>query len=164
MAVVVNNPVAGRLAANYGMFQDNNDQTNAGATSVNTMLLRTTDFANGISVVSNSRITMATGGIYNIQFSAQFTRSGGAGFSTVEVWLKQNGSNVAETNGQVNVPQSGGAALPSWNYLVQANSGDYFELCWSSTDTSVVMDYIAAGTDPARPETPSIIVTVTQVA
>lgn len=164
MTVVVNNPVAGRMAANYGMFQDNNTQANGGATTANTMLLRTTDFANGISVVSNSRITMATAGIYNIQFSAQFVRGAGVGYSTVEVWLKKNGSNVAETNGQVNIPNSGGAALPAWNYLVDAASGDYFELCWSSADTTVSMTYIAAGTSPTRPETPSIIVTVTQVA
>ena len=164
MTVVVNNPVAGHIAANYGMFQDNNTQTNGGATTANLMLLRTTDFANGVSIASDSRITVQTGGVYNIQFSSQFSRAGGTGFSTVEVWMGKNGANLAETNGQVNIPQSGGKAIASWNYLVQANSGDYFQLYWSSTDASVEMWYGGAGTDPTRPETPSVIVTVTQVA
>jgi hypothetical protein len=63
----------------------------------------------------------------------------------------------------MNVPQSGGKAMAAWNYLVQANAGDYFQLYWSSTDAALEILYADAGTDPTRPVTPSIIVTVTQV-
>jgi len=164
MTVVVNNPVAGFVAANYGMFQNNATITNGGATTANLFTLDTTDFANGVSVVSGSRITISTGGVYNLQFSAQFSRAGGAGFSTADVWLSKNGANVADTNGQVNIPQSGGKTIASWNYLIQANSGDYFQLYWSSTDTNLEVFYAAAGTNPTRPVTPAIIVTVQQVA
>jgi hypothetical protein len=163
MAVVVNNPAAGNFAANYGMFQHNETLTNGGATSANLFLLDTVDFANGISVVDGSKITIATGGVYNLQFSAQFSRAGGTGFSTAEVWLAKNGANVADTTGQVNVPQSGGKNIAAWNYLIQANSGDYFQLYWASTDTTLEVLYSAAGTNPTRPVTPAIIVTVTQV-
>jgi len=164
MTVVVNNPVAGRLALNYGVFEDNVTQTNGGATTANLMLIRNTDLANGISVVSNSRITVATTGVYNIQFSSQFSRAGGTGFSTIDIWLSKNGTNVPETNGQVNVPQSGGKAIAAWNYVVQASSGDYFELYWASSDVTVEMWSSAAGVNPTRPVTPSVILTVTQVA
>jgi len=164
MTVVVNNPVAGFVAANYGMFQHNATLTNGGATTANLFLLDTTDFANGISVVDTSKVTIATSGIYNFQFSAQFARTGGLGFSTAEVWLSKNGANVAETNGQVNIPQSGGKTIAAWNYLIQANSGDYFQLYWSSTDTGLEVLYAAAGTNPTRPVTPAIIITVAQVA
>jgi hypothetical protein len=164
MAVVVNNPAAGNFAANYGMFQNNTTLTNGGATTANLFTLDTTDFANGVSVVDGSKVTFTTGGIYNYQFSAQLSRPAGTGFSTVEIWLRKNGVNVAETNGQVNVPQSGGKAIAAWNYLIQANAGDYFQLYWSSTDTNVEILYGAAGTNPTRPVTPAIIVTVTQVA
>ena len=163
MAVLINNPVAGHVARNYGMFQDNNTQVSGGATSANLMLLRTTDFANGVSIANDSRITIATAGVYNLQFSAQFSRVAGTGFSTVDVWLAKNGANVADTNGQVNVPQSGGKNMAAWNYLIQASSGDYFQLYWSSTDANIELLYIAAGSNPTRPETPSIIVTVTEV-
>ena len=163
MAVVVNNPAAGNFAANYGMFQHNATLTNGGATSANLFLLDTVDFANGVSVVDGSKVTIATSGVYNLQFSAQFSRAGGAGFSTVEIWLAKNGANVADTTGQVNVPQSGGKNIAAWNYLIQANSGDYFQLYWASTDTTLEVLYSAAGTNPTRPVTPAIIVTVTQV-
>lgn len=165
MAVVVNNPAAGNFAGNYGMFQHNATLTNGGATTANLFLLDTTDFANGVSVVDTSKVTFTTGGIYNFQFSAQFARTGGvAGFSTAEVWLSKNGTNVAESNGQVNIPQSGGRTIAAWNYLVSINSGDYLQLYWSSTDTSLEVLYAGAGTNPTRPVTPAIIVTVTQVA
>jgi hypothetical protein len=164
MTVVVNNPVAGFVSLNYGAFQDATTQTSGGATSANLVLLGTTDYSNGVSVVSNSRMTVATTGIYNLQFSIQFSRTAGVGFSTVEVWLAKNGANVAGSNGQVNVPQSGGKNIAAWNYVVQANSGDYFELYWSSTDASVEMLAAAVGTNPTRPTTPSVIATVTQVA
>lgn len=151
-------------ALNYGMFQHNQTITNGGATTANLFPLDTTDFANGISVADGSKVTVTTGGVYNIQFSAQLYRSGGGtGFSTVEIWLSKNGANIPETNGQMNVPQSGGKAMAAWNYLVQANAGDYFQLYWSSTDAALEILYADAGTDPTRPVTPSIIVTVTQV-
>lgn len=150
-------------ALHYGMFQDNTTQTNGGATTANVMTYNTTDFANGISVVSNSRLTVSRTGVYNIQFSSQFSRAGGVGFSTIDVWLSKNGSNVAETNTQLNVPQSGGKAVAAWNYLAQATAGDYFELYWASSDTAVEMWFSAAGTNPTRPVTPSVIVTITQV-
>jgi len=168
MTVVVNNPVAGFTPLNYGAFQDSNTQTNAGAiadpVTGNVMLLRTTDYSNGVSIVSNSRITVATAGVYNIQFSSQFSRAGGTGFSLVDVWLSKNGTIVTGSNGQVNVPNSGGKNIAAWNYVVTANSGDYFQLNWYSTDINVEMFYAAVGTNPARPTTPSVILTVTQVA
>jgi hypothetical protein len=168
MTVVVNNPVAGFAPLNYGAFLDNNTQTNAGAiadpVTGNVMLLRTTDYSNGVSIVSNSRITVSTAGVYNIQFSSQFGRVGGVGFSIVDVWLSKNGTIVVGSNGQVNVPQSGGKNIAAWNYVVQANSGDYFQLNWYSTDVNIEMFHAVAGTTPARPVTPSVILTVTQVA
>lgn len=148
----------------YGMFQDNQTQTSGGATTANVMLIRYTDFASGISVENDSEITISRTGVYNIQFSAQFSRGGGGGgYSTVEVWLSKNGTNVPETNTQLNIPHSGSKAVAAWNFLVQATADDYYELYWSSSDTSVELWYAAAGTNPTRPETPSIILTVCQV-
>lgn len=147
----------------YGMFHDNNTQTNAGATSANVMNFRTIDFSKGISIASNTRITMANDGVYNIQFSSQFSRASGSGFSTVDIWFRKNGVNIPESNTQQNVPQSGGKAVAAWNILVSANAGDYYEICWSSSDTDLEMWCGVAGTNPTRPEIPAVILTVTQV-
>ena len=100
----------------------------------------------------------------SIQFSAQFPRTGGTGFSTVSVWLSKNGTNVDGTNGQINVPQSGGKTIASWNYVLNVTAADYLELYWASADTGLTLEATATQTNPTRPATPSIIVTVTQVA
>jgi hypothetical protein len=164
MTILVNNIVAGYGARNYGSFFDTTTQNNAGATSANVMTLNTTDIASGVSVVSNSRITIQSPGVYNILFSSQFLRAGGTGFSTVDVWLKKNGTDVDGSTGSFNVPQSGGKTVASWDYMVNASAGDYYEFYWCSSDTSVQMWAAAAGTGPTRPTTPSVAITVQQVA
>jgi hypothetical protein len=164
MTVLINNPVAGYISRNYGSFSDSSTQNNAGATSANVMTFDTTDLSVGVSVVSSSRITVALPGVYNLLFSSQFLRAGGTGFSTVDVWVRKNGVDVEYSTGAFNVPNSGGKTVASWDYLFNLASGDYIEFLWCSSDTSVQMWAAAAGTGPTRPTTPSVAVTVMQVA
>ena len=138
------------------------DQTNAGATSVNLMKFRTTDISRDISIVSDSRITMAKAGIYNIQFSAQFDK-GDSGDDTVQIWLRKNGDNVANSNTEMTLTGNAGKHVAAWNFVVQASAGDYYEIAWHSADTEVFINYIAAASTPTRPAIPSVILTVTQV-
>lgn len=138
------------------------DQPNAGATSVNVMKFRTTDISRDISVVSDSRITMAKAGIYNIQFSAQLDKTD-SGDDTVQIWLRKNGNNVANTNTETTLVGNAGKHVAAWNFVVQASAGDYYEIAWHSADTAVFINYIAAASTPTRPAIPSVIVTVTQV-
>lgn len=138
------------------------DQPNAGATSVNVMKFRTADISRGISVVSDSRITMAKAGIYNIQFSAQLDKTD-SGDDTVQIWLRKNGNNVANTNTETTLVGNAGKHVAAWNFVVQASAGDYYEIAWHSADTAVFINYIAAASTPTRPAIPSVIVTVTQV-
>ena len=138
------------------------DQTNAGATSVNLMKFRTTDISRDISIVSDSRITMAKAGIYNIQFSAQLDKTD-SGDDTVQIWIRKNGNNVANTNTETTLVGNAGKHVAAWNFVVQASAGDYYEIAWHSADTSVFINYIAAASTPTRPAIPSVIVTVTQV-
>lgn len=139
------------------------DQTNAGATSVNKMTYNVTDFGNGVSIVSNSRITIANAGIYNIEFSAQLAK-GDSGDDTIQIWLCKNGNNLANSNTEVTLVGNNGKHLASWNWFVNAAANDYFEICWHAADTSVYVDYQAAGTTPTRPAIPSVILTVNKVA
>lgn len=147
----------------YGSFYSTQDQTNAGATSVNKMTYNVTDLSNGVTIVSNSRITIANSGTYNIQFSAQFDKTDG-GDDSAQVWLMKNGSNVANTNTELTLHAQDGKAVAAWNFFVQAAAGDYFELAWHSSDTAMFINYIAAASNPTRPAIPSVILTVNQIA
>jgi len=138
------------------------DQSSAGATSVNKISYNTTDISSGVSIVSNTRITMANAGIYNIQFSVQFAKTDG-GDDIVDIWLCKNGNNVANSNTQFTIIGNNGNFVAAWNFVVQASAGDYYELCWWSGDTTVRLDYIAAQSNPTRPAIPSVILTVSQI-
>jgi hypothetical protein len=146
----------------HGSFYDTADQTNAGANQVNKIRLNTTDFSSGVSIVSNSRITIANAGIYNIAFSAQFDKTD-SGDDVVDIWLCKNGDPVANTNTQMTLVGNNGKHVAAWNFLVKANAGDYYELCWSSPDANVFINYVATQSNPTRPAIPSVILTVNQI-
>lgn len=146
----------------FGSFYSTVDQTNAGATSVNKMTYNVTDFANGVSIVGNSRITIANAGIYNIQFSAQYDKTD-SGDDNVEIWLCKNGSNVANSSTEMVLVGNNGKHVAAWNWFVNAAAGDYFELCWHSADVNVFINYVAGSSNPTRPAIPSVILTVNKV-
>jgi hypothetical protein len=149
--------------SNYGNFYSTVSQPNAGATAANAITYNTTDLTRGVSVVSSSRITIANAGIYNIEFSAQLQKSSG-GDDQVDIWLAKNGSNVANSNTTIMLHSNPGYEVAAWNFLVNAAAGDYYELKWSSADTTAQIHAASAGTNPTRPAIPSVILSVTQIS
>lgn len=162
-AGTLNNTATPTPLGYYGAFQD---LTNQFAAVINTgypMLLGVTDLSNQVTVVSNSRVTIANTGIYNIQWSGQFTNPTAAEHD-VTVWLRKNGVDVPGSAGIVLVPRKHGTfnghVLPSWNFLLDVVGGDYYEFVWSTENISVYMSFTPAGTPP--PSTASVVLTVTQ--
>lgn len=122
----------------------------------------TTEISSGISIVSDSRITFSKAGIYNIAFSAQVFKSD-SGTDIVTMWLRKNGTNVANSNTEVVLVGNDGRSVAAWNFLVSAESNDYFEIVWFSADLNVFMDAVSNLTSPLRPDIPSVILTVWQI-
>jgi len=147
----------------YGAFQDLTNQTAAVINTGYPMLLGVTDLSNQVTVVSGSRVTIANTGIYNIQWSGQFTNPTAAEHD-VTVWLRKNGVDVPGSSGIVLVPRKHGSfdghVLPSWNFLLDVVGGDYYEFVWSTEDISVYLSFTPAGSPP--PSTASVVLTVTQ--
>lgn len=128
----------------------------------------------GIDIVNDSLgnptfIKMNNTGYYNIQFSFQFQNTDTSD-QDVTIWLRKNGGttpfDVTGSGGFISVPSSHGGTpghcIAAWNYFVQANSGDYFQLVWSTTLASrVTMEFYPAGNPP--PSSASAILTVNQV-
>lgn len=150
----------------YGAFQDSTDQTAASTTAAYAVTLNTTDYSAGVSVVSNSQITVRTGGVYNIQFSIQFANKNVA-IQDVDVWFRKNGTDIAASNSKFSVPNSHGGVnghlIGALNFYLQLAAGDYVQLMWATTSTDVSLEQIPAQTTPTRPSTPSVIVTVNKV-
>lgn len=150
--------------AAYGSFYDTTIQTNPTANVARAMTLNSTSSADGVSVANFSRVTFATAGVYNLQFSAQIQKSD-PGTDTIDIWLSKNGQNVADSNSQLVLTQSGvdSRTVAAWNFMFDAEVGDYVELMWSSPDTNISILSLVGQTGPQRPSIPSVIVTVTQI-
>jgi hypothetical protein len=147
----------------YGAFQDSTDQTAASTTTAYAVTYNTTDFSNGISVASNSRITAKSYGIYNFQFSFQFVNTD-TQIQDVDVWFSKNGTNITNSNSRFSIPNSHGGVdghlIAAMNFWVEMQANDYVEIMWRTTSTAVSIQHIPSQTSPTRPATPSAIVTV----
>jgi len=151
---------SGLSSFRYGSFYSTVDQSLA-KDATGPMTYNTTDLTNGVSVVSSSRITLANAGKYNIQFSAQFHHLGGGGSGdTVNIWLAKNGSPVADSNTRLTITSSTKYSVAAWNFFVDASSGDYYEIIWSTDNANIVIEHEPAG---AHPAIPSVILTVNQI-
>ena len=149
----------------YGAFQSTVDQTAAAANTAYAMTLNTTDYANGVSVASSSRITVVDSGIWNLQWSGQFENPDSQDHDA-RVWLKINGTVVVGSTGFFAVPSKHGSvnghALIGWNYFLSLNANDYVELWWETDSTQVsIQTYAAAGNYPS---TASLIATLSFVS
>jgi hypothetical protein len=157
---------AGGASGFWGAFWSNQDQSAANTTTAYPITLNNTDPDSiGVSVVSNSRVTFANAGVYNIQFSAQADRVSGSGSDSIDIWFRKNGTDIPESNTVVTV--AGGAAaaktVAAWNYMLKLSAGDYIELVWRTSDINLQLIHEAVATSPTRPAIPSVIITAQQV-
>lgn len=158
----------------YGAFSSGVTQSAASNTAT-ALTLGTTDFANGFSIVSSSRITPEYAGLYNLQFSVQL-QSLSTATEDVFIWLKQYTAatstlaDIAGSTGVIGMLPRKSAGNPShdikgWNYFVSMAPGDYLQIYWSTTNgTDVTIPYYAASGSPTKPATQSVVATMTFVS
>lgn len=158
---------AGISPFHYGAFYDTTDQS-VTAGQVTAMSYNTVDFANGVSIESdvNNKPTLVeidNAGIYNIQFSAQFTRDSGGSSAYLDIWLRKNGTNIPNTSTKIHFANNSTYIVAAWNFLVDVDPGDQFQIMWTQ-DATIKMEYEAENLVVPYPAIPSVILTVTQVA
>jgi hypothetical protein len=162
-------PRGGRfMNAPHGAFQDSTNQTAANTTTAYPVTFNTTDFSNGVTMASGSRITVADAGIWNLQFSIQFKNTTNDG-QDVDIWFRKNGTNIANSNSRFHPPPRKSAGDPSHiiaalNFFVSMNSNDYIEIMWRTENTGVSIEAFGTSASPTRPAVPSAIVTMSFVS
>ena len=143
----------------YGSFYDTTTQTAAAINTAYAMTFNTTDLSAGVTLGSpTSRVYVDRPNVYNIQFSAQLDNTSG-GDHIIYIWLRVNGTNVANSASQVRLKGNDAELVAAWNFLYSLNAGDYFEIMWSVSDTAVEIISLAAAAPV--PAIPSVILTVT---
>jgi len=156
------------LEVPYAMLMSDQDQDSAGVTSENIVTLNQIILSDGINVENNSRITFAYPGQYLVTARFQFANQGNAA-AELEVWAKDSGTNYPLSGTRFDIPARKSGSI--WSHVtanilgiftVQAD--EYLEFAWWSDGADVYIEHYAAGTNPTRPEIPSVILTVNFVS
>lgn len=143
----------------YGSFYDTSTQTAAVINTAYPITINSTSITDGVYIgTPTSRVYVDRIGTYNFQFSAQLLK-GGAGSGNIYIWYRVNGADIANSATIVTLAGSSSASVAAWNFVVEMNAGDYFELVWSTDNTSCQI-HAAAASAPV-PAIPSVILTVT---
>jgi hypothetical protein len=143
----------------YGQFYSTQDQTAAATTPTAVTFNNSSAFNTGISVESNSQLTVNTAGIYTITTSLQFTNSD-VSEQDATVWFRRNGSDITASASKITVPKSsvGGALLFQVSIFEDLAASDYIEVIYYLESANISIDHIAAaGSVPAIPSVIAIL-------
>jgi hypothetical protein len=162
------------LSTPYNQLISNTDQAAGSLGTAYAVTYDTTDFPNGITVTSGSRITFADTGIYNITYSIQFENDNNS-TEYIDIWLRYKGTDIAGTNSRFSMPPRKSISVPSTLIAVTPimvdveADGDYVQIMWHPSDLGVTIEHYNAvtaspGVTPAIPSTPSVIVGVTFIS
>lgn len=152
----------------FGDFYDTSIQIQSGANLVKAMQLNSAVTANGISVVLDglslpTKIKTTKQGYFNIQFSAQLSRTTGGSTQQISIWLRKNGVDVPQSNTHINVVANSNKSVASWNWFLGCNANDEIQIMWSVTDVAIQLLSEVANIVVPHPATPSLIVTISKV-
>jgi hypothetical protein len=146
-----------------GFFYSTQDQTDGGATAVT---FNNTALSRGVSVVDSSKVYVDRAGWYEFTLSVQIQNSNSSDHS-FDLWGVLNGQVIADSNFSYSVPSSHGGKpgrlVPSQNFFLPLNAGDYVQINWVTDDAAVTIQTTAAQVTPTRPVTPSVLLTVKEV-
>lgn len=152
----------------FGSFYDTTDQTAASTTTAYAVTLNTTALSNNVSLVDSTKITFATDGVYNIQFSVQLSNNDNA-TQDIDIWFRKNGVDIDNSNSRFGLAPRKSAGDPyhvigSLNFVDSFVADDYVELYWQTSSTNAYIEYYSAPSSPTRPAIPSVILTATFVS
>jgi hypothetical protein len=151
----------------FGNFLDTTTQTVA-IDAIAAMKFNTTVESSSVSIVNDNlgyptRITFATPGVYNIQFSAQLYRTSGGSSKDLVIWLRKGGVDVPQSSTKVTLQAGANYLVASWNFLQSISAaGEYYQIMWTQND-NIELLYEAANLTIPYPSIPSIILTVNKV-
>ena len=145
-------------------FFDTTLQTNAGATNANQVKINTQQQGNGFTLV-NDGITVLNSAVYFISASMQLAFTGGASNYNVTVWFTVNNNIVP--NSSFTFTTTGAQndqTLATITDTITLNAGDNVKFYWWSQATGMSLLPTAAGTNPNRPLSPSVNISIFNVA
>jgi hypothetical protein len=145
-----------------GSFYDNSTQT-ATANTPTAMMISQTGFLNNISLSGTTGMQVNDAGYYNVQFSAQVYRTTGSSSQHIDIWLRVNGTDVANSNSRVNINDHLIYHVAAWNWFLLLAASDTVEIMWATTAATIELRSEVANLIIPHPETPSVIATINRI-
>lgn len=150
-------------APRLGLFFDTSTQTDgSGAVP---MTFSTQALSRGVSRVDDSKIYVDRAGLYEFQLSTHIHNADSQAHS-FELWGRLNGTDIPNSRFIYSVPSSHGgspgALIPSQNFWLALNAGDYAQIMWAGETADITIAYHAAET--GKPVSPSLLLTVKEIA
>jgi hypothetical protein len=144
----------------YGAFVCSTDQTAAAANTAYSVPFSVVRYSWGVyQPISTSKITVDRPGLYLLDVSVHKGRTSGSG--NVFMWLAVNGTDVANSASQSDINSSHANASVTRCYMLTLNANDYVEVKWSTTNTGLFLDAVAAA--PPVPAIPAATVNVSRI-
>jgi hypothetical protein len=147
----------------YGSFSSSATQAIANVTREQPITFDTSEETNGISLQATTNITVDIAGMYEFDFSGLYENTAGAA-RHIEVWIATNGVAVPRSNTRVQATVLPSEQVVTVALLQRLAAGDKVQFMTSGDDTAMKWLSVAAGTSPARPACPSVIVTVKKIS
>jgi hypothetical protein len=150
-------------APRLGVFFDTGNQTDgSGAVA---MTFGTQSISRGVRVEDSSKIYVDRAAIYEFQLSVHIHNVDSQAHS-FELWGKLNNVDIPNSRFIYSVPSSHGgtpgALIPSQNFWLPLNAGDYVQIMWETDDADVTIAYHPA--EEGKPISPSLLLTVKEIA
>ena len=143
-----------------GLFYSTTDQTAAVVNTGYPVEFENTYLGNGVSIVSDTRITATASGFYNFQVTLQTDHTSGSD-SVIYTWINKNGTDVPY-GGQEQTVKGNSVHAVFWNFSIDLTAGQYIEMYWATDDTNLSLN-TEAPTSP-HPGIPSAVVAVSFVS
>jgi len=145
-------------------FFDTTTQNNGGATTANQVLINSTQSANGFTLGPNNRINVTNAGTYFFSANMQLSFTGGASNYNVTVWYTVD--DVIASNSAFTFTTTGAQndqTLATITDTIALTAGQYLKFYWWSQATGMKLLSTAAGSNPSRPLSPSVNISIFNV-
>lgn len=165
------NSTGGRhLQFPYAAVQRTTDKT----FTINTATLITfdqNDYLNGCTNDGTDGIVVEYTGLYNYQFSVQWSNAGAQVYDGW-IWLRKNGADIPGTGSQFSVGSKHGSVdghlIGAANFYIDLQAGDYVSMYAAVDNANLILNAYAAQTVPpaafAIPAIPAVVATLTYVS
>tara|TARA_R110000868_G_scaffold21489_8_gene88984 strand:- start:2577 stop:3131 length:555 start_codon:yes stop_codon:yes gene_type:complete len=150
------------LVPRIGVMFDTTTQTDgSGAVP---MEFNTQAIARGVTLVEGSKIYVDRTGLYEFTLSVHVHNDDSQAHS-FQLWGRLNGVDIPNSRFIYSVPakhgSTPGAIIPSQNFWLALNAGQYVQILWATDDAEVTIAYHAA--EAGKPVSPSLLLTVKEI-